>query len=62
MLRTLKKQEDVELVGLLTTVNAQCERVAMHSTRLAILNAQASRAVAMAVHQCPIRISDACCP
>jgi uncharacterized protein (TIGR00290 family) len=42
MLRTLKKQEDVELVGLLTTVNAQSERVAMHSTRLAILNAQAS--------------------
>lgn len=41
MLHTLKKQKDVELVGLLTTVNAESERVAMHATRRAILNAQA---------------------
>jgi uncharacterized protein (TIGR00290 family) len=42
MLHTLKKQKDVELVGLVTTVNAHSERVAMHATRQAILKAQAS--------------------
>ena len=42
MLHTLKKQKDVELIGLLTTVDAESERVAMHATRHAILNAQAS--------------------
>lgn len=42
MLHNLRRQQDVELAGLLTTVNAQSERVAMHATRQAILYAQAS--------------------
>jgi uncharacterized protein (TIGR00290 family) len=32
---------EVEVVGLLTTVNAEAERVAMHGVRRALLNAQA---------------------
>lgn len=40
----LRQQPDIEIVGLLTTVNAEFNRVAMHGTRRAILEAQASAA------------------
>ena len=52
-LHVLRQDPDVEVVGLLTTVNATHERVAMHSTRLAILEAQA-RAVALPLHVIPL--------
>jgi uncharacterized protein (TIGR00290 family) len=52
-LHVLRQDPDVEIVGLLTTVNATHERVAMHSTRLAILEAQA-RAVALPLHVIPL--------
>ena len=40
-LHVLRQQSDVEVVGLLTTVNAEFDRVAMHSTRHSVLEAQA---------------------
>jgi uncharacterized protein (TIGR00290 family) len=40
-LHQLKQKDDVEVVGLLTTVNAQFDRVAMHGTRRTVLEAQA---------------------
>jgi uncharacterized protein (TIGR00290 family) len=43
-LHLLRQQPDIEIVGLLTTVNAKFDRVAMHGTRRAILEAQASAA------------------
>jgi uncharacterized protein (TIGR00290 family) len=43
-LQVLRDDPDVEIVGLLTTVNATYGRVAMHSTRRAILEAQARAA------------------
>lgn len=43
-LHLLRRDPDVEVVGLLTTVNTTHERVAMHSTRRAILEAQAGAA------------------
>ena len=52
-LHVLRKDPEVEVVGLLTTVNSTRERVAMHSTRLAILEAQA-RAVALPLHVIPL--------
>ena len=38
-LHMLRKDSDVEVVGLLTTVNTTHGRVAMHSTRLTIVEA-----------------------
>ncbi len=43
-LHLLRQQPDVEIVGLLTTINSEFDRVAMHGTRSAILEAQASAA------------------
>ncbi|MGH7582709.1 MAG: ATP-binding protein [Gemmatimonadales bacterium] len=43
-LHLLRQDPDVEVVGLLTTVNTMHRRVAMHSTREAILQAQARAA------------------
>jgi uncharacterized protein (TIGR00290 family) len=40
-LHTLRQAGDVEVVGLLTTVNAAFERVAMHGVRRQLLEAQA---------------------
>lgn len=40
-LHVLRENPDIEVVGLLTTVNTTHDRVAMHSTRRAILDAQA---------------------
>lgn len=41
-LQTLLADPAVEVVGLLTTINATHERVAMHATRVSILEAQAA--------------------
>jgi uncharacterized protein (TIGR00290 family) len=43
-LHLLRQQPDIEIVGLLTTINAEFNRVAMHGTQRAILEAQASAA------------------
>ena len=40
-LHTLRAQPDVEVVGLLTTVSAEHDRVAMHAVRRVLLEAQA---------------------
>ena len=41
-LHVLRRQRDVEVVGLLTTVNRTAERVAMHAVREQLLRAQAA--------------------
>src|ERR1700677_2641107 len=43
-LHVLRQQPDIELVGLLTTLNWECQRVAMHGTRRSVLEAQAAAA------------------
>lgn len=43
-LHLLRQQPDIEIVGLLTTINAQFDRVAMHGTRRAVLEVQAAAA------------------
>ncbi len=43
-LHRLRQQGDYEIAGLLTTLNAAFDRVAMHSTRRALLEAQAAAA------------------
>jgi len=43
-LHVLRQQPDIEIVGLLTTVNSEFDRVAMHGTRRSILEAQARAA------------------
>src|SRR5579885_910516 len=43
-LHILRQQRDIEVVGLLTTLNAEFQRVAMHGTRLPVLEAQAAAA------------------
>jgi len=43
-LHLLRNQPDVELVGLVTTLNSEFQRVAMHGTRRSILEAQAAAA------------------
>ena len=43
-LHLLRQQPDIEVVGLLTTLNAEFERVAMHGTRGSVLEAQAAAA------------------
>lgn len=43
-LHVLRAREDVEVVGLLTTVNAEHDRVAMHGVRRELLEAQARAA------------------
>jgi uncharacterized protein (TIGR00290 family) len=52
-LHVLRQNPDVEVVGLLTTVNTTHDRVAMHSTRLVILEAQA-RACGLPLHVIPL--------
>ena len=52
-LHVLRQDPDVELAGLLTTVNTTYDRVAMHSTRRAILEAQA-RAAGLPLHVIPL--------
>ena len=43
-LHLLRQEPDLEVVGLLTTINSEFDRVAMHGTRRAILEAQAAAA------------------
>ena len=43
-LHVLRQRGDCEVVGLLTTVNTEFDRVAMHGTRRAVLEAQARAA------------------
>ena len=43
-LHLLRRREDVEVVGLLTTINEAFDRVAMHGTRRALVEAQARAA------------------
>ncbi|MGD0630520.1 MAG: ATP-binding protein [Terracidiphilus sp.] len=43
-LHVLRQQPDIELVGLLTTLNTEFQRVAMHGTRNSVLEAQAAAA------------------
>jgi len=52
-LHMLRQDPNVEVVGLLTTVNTIHGRVAMHSTRLTIVAAQA-RAVGLPLHIIPL--------
>lgn len=48
-LATLRERPDVKIVGLLTTVNADADRVAMHGVRRELLEAQAE-ALGLALH------------
>ena len=43
-LHVLRQQSEYEVVGLLTTINRNFDRVAMHGTRSSVLRAQASAA------------------
>ena len=43
-LHLLRRDPDIELVGLLTTLNSEFQRVAMHGTRRSVLEAQAAAA------------------
>ncbi len=43
-LHLLHQQPDLEIVAMLTTINTEFDRVAMHGTRSAVLEAQASAA------------------
>jgi len=43
-LNTLREQDEVEVVGLLTTLNEEADRVAMHAVRRTLLQAQADAA------------------
>ena len=52
-LHVLRNDPQVEVVGLLSTVNTACGRVAMHSTRLELLRAQA-QAAGLPLHIVPL--------
>ena len=43
-LHVLRRNPDIELVGLVTTLNTEFQRVAMHGTRRSVLEAQAEAA------------------
>jgi uncharacterized protein (TIGR00290 family) len=43
-LHYLRQQRDIEIAGLLTTLNSEFDRVAMHGTRHSVLKAQAAAA------------------
>jgi len=69
-LHLLRQRPDFEVVGLLTTVNSEFDRVAMHGTRRSILEGQAA-AAGLPLWQIPLpwpctneiyeqRMSDAC--
>ena len=53
MVHMLRKQPDIELAGVLTTVNEMYQRVAMHAVREALLEAQAD-ALGLALWKVPI--------
>jgi uncharacterized protein (TIGR00290 family) len=56
-LHVLRRQEDVEVVALLTTINEAFDRVAMHAVRTELLEAQAK---AVGVPLWPVRIPWPC--
>ena len=43
-LHVLRQQPEIEVIGLLTTLNSEFDRVAMHSSRRSVLEAQAAAA------------------
>jgi diphthamide synthase (EF-2-diphthine--ammonia ligase) len=43
-LHVLRRNPEIEVVGLLTTLNSEFQRVAMHGTRRSVLEAQAEAA------------------
>src|SRR5262245_58659413 len=53
MVHVLRSMPDVELGALLTTINADAQRVAMHAVRVDLLEAQAD-AVGLPLWQVPI--------
>ena len=53
MVHVLRQQGDVELAGVLTTVNEKYQRVAMHAVRVELLQAQAE-ALGLPLWQIPI--------
>src|SRR3954465_12862184 len=53
MVHVLRSMPDVELAGLLTTVNSDAQRVAMHAVRVELLEAQAG-ALGLPLWQIPI--------
>src|SRR5687768_10358140 len=52
-LHVLRSRPELEVVGLLTTINQQFERVAMHAVRVELLRAQAA-AARLPLHEVPI--------
>src|SRR5689334_13030825 len=52
-LRLLRQRDDIEVVGLFTTINAAFDRVAMHGVRRALVEAQAD-AAGLPLHLLPI--------
>ena len=53
MVHVLRQRADVELAGVLTTVNEKYQRVAMHAVRVELLQAQAD-ALGLPLRQIPI--------
>jgi uncharacterized protein (TIGR00290 family) len=53
MVHVLRQQGDIELAGMLTTVNEKYQRVAMHAVRVELLQAQAE-ALGLPLWQIPI--------
>ena len=53
MLHVLRQRPDVTVAGLVTTINAEFDRVAMHGVRRTLLQAQAD-AAGLPLHVLPI--------
>jgi uncharacterized protein (TIGR00290 family) len=53
MVHVLRRRLDVEIAALLTTINSEAQRVAMHAVRVELLEAQAS-ALGLPLWQVPI--------
>src|ERR1041384_7156461 len=53
MIPVLRQQPDIELAGVLTTVNEKYQRVAMHAVRVELLQAQAD-ALGLPLRKVPI--------
>ena len=54
-LHVLRQRQEVEVVGLLTTINEVHNRVAMHAVRVALLQAQAE-AVGLPLGPCRFQV------
>ncbi|MET0194379.1 MAG: ATP-binding protein, partial [Hyphomicrobiaceae bacterium] len=52
-LHLLRQRNDIELVGLVTTINAAFDRVVMHGVRRSLVEAQAE-AAGLPLHVLPI--------